>query len=522
MFTLFGFFVTLLFLAGVGFNTWLHGGQAYSPGELSARSIPGVELQGFASHADFEPDCSRCHQPLKTRQDALCLECHENVADQIAEKNGTHAHLEMVSPCFDCHSDHQGRDFNPTEAAFKTFDHSLTHFSLVWHQVTYNTVPMACTDCHNLEGQFKTDMDNCALCHANQDIDFMVLHVTDFSNDCIDCHDGEDRMINFDHSQTEFPLDGRHQLIRCGQCHGQEATINRLIRGSASRSQGLQLIRLQNAPPQPGDELFKSTPVECSGCHAESPVHHGMFEGTCKTCHSTSGWTPAILEGEPFDHETHTGFSLMRHGLDFEGDVIHCNDCHQGSLVSFDVNSCINCHTTEENGAAFMFEHQAQYGQTCQGCHDGRDRMSDFKHDSVFPLQDRHAEIECQACHIDQVYTGTPQECVSCHAEPELHAGFFGLSCQNCHTARAWAPAHLKAHNFPLDHGEGGESECQVCHNESYTRYTCYGCHDHQEAAITAGHIEAGITLEELPDCAACHPDGVVVEEQTKLPFPGT
>ena len=129
-------------------------------------------------------------------------------------------------------------------------------------------------------------------------------------------------------------------------------------------------------------------------------------------------------------------------------------------------------------------------------------------HERFFPLAGRHAGLECAACHLEKKFIGTPSECVQCHAEPDVHAGFFGLQCQYCHTAQAWTPAQLRYHNFPLDHGDQGESACQVCHPANYSEYTCYGCHDHQPEPIAGSHQQADIRLESLVNCIECHADG--------------
>jgi hypothetical protein len=126
-------------------------------------------------------------------------------------------------------------------------------------------------------------------------------------------------------------------------------------------------------------------------------------------------------------------------------------------------------------------------------------------------LDGKHAEIACADCHLNQVFAGTPSICYQCHAEPEIHAGIFGLDCQFCHTTAAWSPATLLEHNFPLDHGirrSDPATSCSTCHPTNYVEYTCYGCHDHQLEEITQKHNEEGITPTELPACATCHPTG--------------
>lgn len=468
-------FVLLAFLfAGLALAVWLRGGRAFSPGALSNKSRPGFVVQGFDSHASFEQDCWRCHQPLKTRQAELCLACHEEIGRQIERGAGLHSALREVWRCFECHSDHRGRSFDPMRDALDDFDHSIASFDLIWHQADYDARPIDCAGCHRFDPQLATPASLCVECHAAQQVDFMALHLREFGEACLDCHDGKDRMARFDHSATDFPLDGRHAVARCADCH------------LAGR--------------------FESTPAECSQCHAEPAVHAGLFELECEGCHDSSAWRPALFEGEPFDHAVRSGFSLAKHARDYNGEAMTCLDCHGENIREFDLQYCETCHSSRE--AAFMQDHVSQFGPACLDCHDGVDRMSDFDHARVFPLEGRHAEISCESCHVERVFRGTPLECVRCHAEPQIHAGFFGLECQYCHTAEAWVPASLLQHAFPLDHGDEGEQACEVCHTETYDAYTCYGCHEHQPERIADSHAEEGVSAAELSDCAGCHLDG--------------
>jgi len=84
--------------------------------------------------------------------------------------------------------------------------------------------------------------------------------------------------------------------------------------------------------------------------------------------------------------------------------------------------------------------------------------------------------------------------------------GQFGVDCARCHTVWAWLPAQLREHVFRLEHGGEGEVACETCHEGSYVRYTCYGCHEHQPPEMAELH--AGEGIEEMEPCGACHPTG--------------
>jgi hypothetical protein len=162
-----------------------------------------------------------------------------------------------------------------------------------------------------------------------------------------------------------------------------------------------------------------------------------------------------------------------------------------------------------------MQDHMDQFGGGCLDCHDGVDRLSNFDHNAVFALEGRHAEIDCIDCHIDNRYKGTSRECVQCHAEPEIHAGFFGVQCEYCHSASAWTPAKMTQHQFPLDHGSDTNVACETCHTNGYSEYSCYGCHEHQQGEIFEKHNDLNLTDQELADCMQCHPAGEKSEEQS-------
>jgi len=331
----------------------------------------------------------------------------------------------------------------------------------------------------------------------------MQQHSQEFGQNCLACHDGDDRMTKLDHQLTKFPLTGLHLEVRCVECHKVNAA-----------EPGIRLTNTESGKPLSEKDPFKSTPTECSLCHAEPQMHKGIFAGSCDQCHSTAGWSPALLEGKEFEHTASSGFSLVEHSVDYSDRQMVCMDCHGSDLATVDQKVCISCHTTPEGGIAFMTEHLAQFGGNCLQCHDGADRMSNFDHALFFPLDGHHLEAECSQCHQNQVFAGTPSECVQCHGEPAIHMGFFGVKCQYCHTAQAWTPAQLRMHTFPLDHGGQGEIACQTCHPGTYPETTCFGCHDHQLEPIKESHLQGGIPEDEIMLCAECHPIGIIEASQ--------
>ena len=155
-----------------------------------------------------------------------------------------------------------------------------------------------------------------------------------------------------------------------------------------------------------------------------------------------------------------------------------------------------------------MISIRARSGRTARSATTPSDwKDAKFDHNlAAFKLTGAHVNVPCEKCHVNGVFKGTPQTCVSCHAEPQEHLGAFGTDCAQCHTTQTWQGATFD-HVFPLNHGEGGNIACQTCHTTTnFKEYTCYGCHDHDPARIQAQHLEEGIS--DFQDCVRCHDRG--------------
>jgi hypothetical protein len=166
--------------------------------------------------------------------------------------------------------------------------------------------------------------------------------------------------------------------------------------------------------------------------------------------------------------------------------------------------------------------------QLCIGCHAVADiglkttkgapiRQKDFKvsfHQSLM-------EQDCMACHTDHarprltrpermsfshalLQARIRESCDSCHVSPtdNLHRKVAG-NCAACHTQKAWKPAtfdHAKSFVLDRDHNV----DCITCHQgNDFSRYTCYGCHEHTLSNIRAEHEEEGI--RDFRNCVECH-----------------
>lgn len=181
-----------------------------------------------------------------------------------------------------------------------------------------------------------------------------------------------------------------------------------------------------------------------------------------------------------------------------------CFACH-APLRGARSERCVTCHalpdiglrTTQglplaRRGAKTAF-HQDLIEQDCMACHS----------DHLGPRQGRRSRKP-----FSHALLRVPvrELCESCHKAPSdaLHRQISG-NCKQCHSQERWTPAtfdHEKFFVLDRDH----TTQCVTCHVDSdFSRYTCYGCHEHRPDKVRREHIEEGI--REFDNCVECHRD---------------
>ncbi len=314
----------LIFMGFVIMSMVIAGGSLFRPGKLTSATLMGTKIAGFTSHAEFENDCMRCHQPWNGPSNIRCVECHTAVETEIASKRGVHSVISLTMECATCHSDHRGRDYSSLTTALKTFseNHQWTGFSLKQHQTQYNGTQFNCTTCHGIEYHFSDN--TCTSCHTDHDAVFMPEHIAKYGQNCTACHDGSDKISEHpDHSF--FPLTDSHANLACGDCHT-----------GAS---------------------FVETSPECLSCHTEPAIHLGQFGTDCALCHSPTTWNDTQLKAHtfPLDHAQENN------------QTIPCETCHVNNYVT---NTCYSggCHD-EGSIQDKHIEEGIRDFQNCMSCH---------------------------------------------------------------------------------------------------------------------------------------------------------
>jgi len=315
---------SLVFVLGFGYVGFAY--ASLMPGDLTGHTTGGEAIGGYVSHAQFERGCTHCHAPLHCVTEDRCQECHVEVAQERAEMSGMHGLLPGTNRCQNCHVEHMGREADITTLAFKRIDHAaLAKFSLDYHQEDYAGQAMDCQSCHSQDDYRAASLD-CITCHAEQDHDLVASHIDEHGKECISCHDGKTRLVDFEHNVQAFELTGAHTELECKECHNDP---------------GLQ---------------YGEAPSDCASCHLEDqPEEHEGFGASCVRCHETTAFAPARL--------TQHTFELGHAGIGEQ----ECKTCHN---QRYDQVNCMGCHA---EGGRTQAIHQVQLGiieiDNCAGCH---------------------------------------------------------------------------------------------------------------------------------------------------------
>jgi len=525
------------------------------------------ELIQWKEGAPEKFDHARTGWPLRGRHAALkCRDCHQpRYQASEAAKLGRHPPgadrwTGLEAACATCHDDihrgalgpncttcHGAERWKPASG----FDHAKTGYPL-----TGRHAPVACAACHQA-AHLKLALDaagkpvprykplphaECSSCHKD-------VHEGRLGPTCGKCHGTDDfrkvAKTAFDHDRTRYPLRGAHRTVACASCH------------DTAQAKGRK-------------PLFS----RCGDCHADAHAGKATLAGKavdCASCHEVAGWRPST-------------YGLAQHAaaaypLEGKHARVACASCHvkrkeaqglgsAGVVIRAAHARCTDCHADDHAGQLAA----SKDGGACESCHAVTgwkpSTFTEARHDDLpFPLEGRHARVECAACH-GPTRTGLPPvapakrigdarvelalqvtDCATCHRDP--HAGRYAkaasLKCGDCHASTdSWTTViDVKTHRrfaFALD-GAHRAVPCIACHQElkgapggstlklasnrarplefRQQRSRCRDCHENphgdQFAARRGGD-----------SCASCHVDNRFKpaslfdhEHDTKFPLKG-
>ncbi len=140
--------------------------------------------------------------------------------------------------------------------------------------------------------------------------------------------------------------------------------------------------------------------------------------------------------------------------------------------------TCYGCHQTDWNGTTNPNHAAAGFPTTCDTCHTTTAWTgATFNHNNTpFPLTGAHVNVDCNQCHINNVFAGTPTALLllpqgGLHRHDKSQSRDCGLAHHLHHLPHhnCWLPATLPAsyHTFfPLNHGNAN-GVCATCHTNS-------------------------------------------------------
>lgn len=439
----------------------------------------GLDQECLACHDDFHQrtlsqDCLECHNmegfvpapqfdhnesdyPLTGKHlEVDCIECHKettrngkpyreftDIAFNDCKSCHTDPHRDQLQgSCTQCHVESSFTDFRGKG----NFNHNRTSFELKGKHKNVD-----CFTCHKrnsdpvavFQDVLNVKESDCISCHKD-------THEGKYGLDCARCHNETsflslNNMDFFDHTITDYPLEGKHIGVNCAECH---------------------------------KERF-STPIdfsECKNCHED--YHYGEFiknnnSPDCAECHS-------LQFGFDFSLYTVEKHQVSEFPLEGAHVATPCYACH----ISEDDDrwtfanlgeDCIDCHLNIHDG---LISEKYYPENDCASCHsnDAWD-LVEFDHNMTeWPLDGKHITVSCKECHfeisidkriISQNFIKLDTNCTSCHEN--IHGDAFvenGVTdCNRCHVTESWFPKKFD-HNKTAFRLEGVHSEisCSACH----------------------------------------------------------
>jgi hypothetical protein len=431
-----------------------------SPGDLS---VAHANLEGISN-------CTQCHILGDKVSADKCLKCHTEIKERISQKKGYHASADVNGKeCFNCHSEHNGRNFKLIHFDTQKFDHNLTGYTL--------SVPHSkkqCKDCHtpkyitDLKIKEKKDSylglgTTCLNCHED-------YHLKTLPDACLNCHvpDFFVPASRFSHDNAKFILAGKHKSVECAKCHKVE-TIN------DKKFQQFRGIQYTN----------------CTSCHKDP--HQGQFGQNCRQCHSEESFQ--LVQGmKDFDHNK-TNYKLEDKHL-----IVTCKSCHKTKFTDpLKHEHCTDCHTDYHNGQLT----KNGISPDCSQCHSlkGFTLFSftvDQHNQGRFVLKGAHLAIPCFECHRKQekwAFRDIGMKCADCHKD--IHQAYIqpkyysASGCITCHSEASWS-------EVKFDH-----SVTDFRLTGAHVNVSCASCHIKREAEQPMIQKFTGL----LKSCSGCHKD---------------
>jgi hypothetical protein len=472
-------------------------------GALTQKCLDCHDIRDWKPAPRF--DHGRTDYPLTGKHvDVTCDKCH--LAAKVAtQRTAAGQPIPVYKPlphveCSSCHADPHGGDLGPKcgtchetssfgKVSRSAFDHDRTKYPLRGKHAA-----VACAQCHQPGSPTgkRPPFATCTSCHADPHAGTATLGGR--PADCASCH-GVAGFVPAtftvaQHRQSRYPLEGKHQQVRCSACHVKNPTgVPRAKVGTAGT-------------------LLRPAFARCRDCHGDD--HGGQLTGRratddCSACHVLADWTPST-----FGVASHASLRLPLEG---RHQAITCAACHgatrkglpplpppaslgrAGVALKLREVECSACHLDPHDGR-FAARGPRPQSAGCVACHDTRQ----FRPSTIdvaahgaydFKLEGAHRAVPCAACHDEMKrpaaksslvaagprgaampFTRATRTCEGCHTNPHgtQFAHRAAATCESCHGVDAFQPASRFDHDRETPFALKGAHEkvpCASCHTQT-------------------------------------------------------
>ncbi len=342
----------------------------------------------------FAEDCRSCHVQQGTKHSfepagsvAKCMECHDDVAENISTRKYVHATVKERK-CFDCHQPHgsqtRGLLNTPTQLDLCLRCHEKKKKKILGAKFLHGPAEQgACSMCHephaakNRKLVIKSTPELCFECHEDFASAWKQAKYHHDDPDCIDCHDphgGPEKRMLF--------AQGREL---CGECHDDIVDIvERAPVDHAPTKDGRDCLNCHtphasNARPN----LLAPQKELCLGCHDKKidepdqkrPLmnmkallvtnenwHKPIRDSFCTGCHRPHGSKYFRILKKPFPPTFYSPFDPKNYAL--------CFSCHEQTIVRDAKTRTLTKFRDGDKNLHFLHVNKEERGRTCRACHE--------------------------------------------------------------------------------------------------------------------------------------------------------
>ena len=176
--------------------------------------------------------------------------------------------------------------------------------------------------------------------------------------------------------------------------------------------------------------------------------------------------------------------------------ALACDSCHTNRRFDAGSPSCYSCHAKQYQSDHAAVASRRPGSRPSASCATSRrtprSRRPSFQHNAYFPLGGVHATQACAACHSNNVYKGTPRDCVGCHrtdyertTSPNHAAAGFPTDVRVVPPRRRTRAGRRRSITAASTRSSGvhATQPCSACHKNNVYKGTprdCVGCHRDQ------------------------------------------